>query len=83
MYKPSGCKGISKQVDKHIKEDGSISIYEYWLAKITKDERKKTKKVHSKRFPYTEDGFESAKKWIEQKSLEIQGEFSIYNKDKK
>jgi hypothetical protein len=77
----SGFKGISKEVYKKECQDG-IHIHEYWRAKITKDKGKKTEKKYSKRFPYTDAGFEQAKEWIKQKSLELHGEFSIYNKDK-
>ena len=79
----SGSRGISKVVYKYEKEDGSTSIYEKWHAEISKDQRKKTEKRYVKDFPYTDGGFEQAKEWIEQKSLELHKEFSIYNKPNK
>jgi hypothetical protein len=78
----SGVKGICKKVKKREREDGSIYMHENWHAEIRKDYRKKTEKIYTKDFDYTAEGFEQAKKWIEQKSLEVHKEFSIYNKDK-
>ena len=78
----SGVKGISKEKRKKKRKDGSIHTWECWHAEISKDRRKKTEKRYQKRFPFTDEGFEQAKEWIKQKSLELHGEFSIYNKDK-
>ncbi len=80
----SGHKGISREVYKgHPRKDGTYKIYTRWKAIITKDYRKKTKKVYSKRFPYTDEGLKEAIEWYKQKSLELHKEFSIYNKPKK
>jgi hypothetical protein len=79
----SGVKGIYKEVLKKEKEDGTYKEYTHWRAQISKDVGKKTEKAYSKRFDYTDEGFVQAKNWIKQKSLELQGKFSIYNKPKK
>ena len=71
----SGVKGICKVVQKDKRHPGWK--LEKWYAKITKD-----KKAYTKRFPFTDEGFEQAQEWIKNMSLKIQGEFSIYNKDK-
>jgi hypothetical protein len=78
----SGFKGICKVIKKKEREDGSIYIKEYWHAEITKDYRKKTEKRYTKDFDYNAEGFEQAKKWYKEKSLELHKKFSIYNKDK-
>ena len=71
----SGIKGISKHAYKILLKDGTEKEYAYWQARVTKD-----KKTYSKPFDYTDKGFEQAKEWIKNMSLDVQGEFSIYNK---
>ena len=80
----SGVKNISKKVNKgNRRKDGTYKEYTYWRAQISKDVGKKTEKTYAKLFDYTEEGFEQAKEWIKNMSLDIQGKFSIYNKPKK
>lgn len=71
----SGVKGISKHAYKKFLKNGTEKEYTYWRARVTKDHKDYTKK-----FSFTDEGFEQAKEWIKNMSLEIQGEYSIYNK---
>lgn len=73
----SNFKGISKYVYRRENKNGTIYIKEKWRASITKDKR-----TYAKDFPFTEQGLQLAKEWYKQKSLELQGKFSIYNQDK-
>ena len=77
----SGYKGISKHVRKQSLKNGTEKEYIKWTAEVSKDKRKGGK-TYTKEFPYTEEGLKEAVDWYKQKSLELQKEFSIYNKDK-
>ena len=71
----SGVKGIGQEVHREEKEDGNISIYTYWRARIKKDG-----KEYTKNFDYNTEGLQAAKEWIKNMSLDVQGEYSIYNR---
>ena len=69
----SGFKGISKAVYKKKNKNGTIRTYERWRARINKDG-----KQYAKEFPYNDEGFEQAKAWYKQKSLELHKEFPTF-----
>lgn len=80
----SGYKGICKKIVKgHPRKDGTYKIYTKWYAGIIKDYGKKTEKRYAKTFDYTDKGLQEAIEWYKEKSLELQGKFSIFNKPKK
>ena len=69
----SGYNGISKEIQKDKNRPGWK--LEKWKARIYIDG-----KTYCKRCDYTDEGLKEAIEWYKQKSLELQGEYSIYNR---
>lgn len=68
----SGFIGISKDVLKQEKENGSISIYKYWLCRWTNSEGKQGRKL----FPYNAAGKVLAARYFDIMTTQIKGNYT-------